>query len=373
MMSPPIRRKRGGNQRRDPARRYRPVAEWPELHRRAWELALEPGDRLRAGGPASRWAARSVTKTQQGYGRFLTWLDQRGGLDPHALPGTGITPALIATYIDHLLALGNNASTARCRAQELGDALRVMAPAFDWSWFNELDVRLRDEIVPSARKRAQMQHADQLLGLGLDLMRRAEAAKNLTTLRRAELYRDGMSIALLAARPIRIGNFTALTIGGTLIDRAVGYQITLHKSDVKNRRPLEYEVPAALAPNLARYIDHYRPILLTCGRRYTPRPLDALWISREGSAMAEESLRNAIKRRTRSAFDVAVPPHRFRDAATTDIADRDPEHMLAAASVLGNHPITMMKHYNQSRGRAAHARYHAAIAELRGVKPRSSH
>ncbi len=372
-MSPPIRRKRGGNQRRDPARRCRPVAEWPELHRRAWELALRPGDRLEPGGPASRWAARSATKTEKGYGRFLTWLDLRGELDPNAPLGTGITPALIATYIDDLLALGNNAATARCRAQELGDALRVMAPAFDWSWFNDFDAQLRDEIVPSARKRAQLQHADQLLGLGLDLMNRAEAAKDLTTLRRAELYRDGMSIALLAARPIRIGNFTALTIGGTFVDGAVGYRIILRKGDVKNRRPLEYQVPAALAPSLGRYIDRYRPILLTCGGRYAPATPEALWISREGAPMAEDSLRDAIKRRTRSAFGVGVPPHRFRDAATTDIADRDPEHMLAAASVLGNHPITMMKHYNQSRGRAAHARYHAAIAELRGVKPRSSH
>ncbi len=84
--------------------------------------------------------------------------------------------------------------------------------------------------------------------------------------------------------------------------------------------------------------------------------------------MFEGSIRDSIKERTLAAFGVAIPPHRFRDAAVTDFVEKDPAHALAAASVLGNDPVTMMKHYNQSRGRAAHLRHHADIAALRGKK-----
>jgi integrase/recombinase XerD len=142
----------------------------------------------------------------------------------------------------------------------------------------------------------------------------------------------------------------------------------LPAAETKNRRHIEYDVPVALVAYLSRYLGHYRPLLLTCGGRYTADGSDALWISREGGAMFEGSIRDSIKERTLAAFGVAIPPHRFRDAAATDYAEKDPVHALAAASVLGNHPLTMMKHYNQSRGRAAHLRYHARIAELRGKK-----
>jgi hypothetical protein len=49
-----------------------------------------------------------------------------------------------------------------------------------------------------------------------------------------------------------------------------------------SRANVEYDVPAVLVPKLERYVEHYRPILLSCGARYTPAVLDELWISREG-------------------------------------------------------------------------------------------
>ena len=162
-MSPPVRRQRGGNQRRDPARRCRPVAEWPQTHRHAWTMAVRQGDRLNPGGPASQWAPRSKLKTEKGYGRFLTWLDLRGELDPESPPGTGVTPARIATFIDDLLGQGNTTYTALGRIQELYDALRSMAPTSSWRWFHDFAAQLRDEVVTSKKKLEQIQHVDELL------------------------------------------------------------------------------------------------------------------------------------------------------------------------------------------------------------------
>jgi integrase len=334
-------------------------------------LSLLPGDRLNPGGPASRWAPRSKAKTAKGYGRFLTWLDLRGELHSESASGDCVNPALIAAYVDDLLAQGNGTYTALCRVEELYNALRVMAPSTDWRWFRDFVRQLREEILPSRRKLEQLQHAGDLLELGFRLMEEAETADNATTLRRAERYRDGFIIALLAFVPLRIGNLAAIKIGRHLTKGSAGHRIDFARNETKNRRHLEYDVPLELAQSLERYTDHYRPILLSCGGRYVPSDIDDLWISREGTVMHVGSLRNAVKRRTRQAFGIAVSPHRFRDAAATDMAEKDPKHVLAAASVLGNNPITMMRHYNQAQAHEADRRYHALIAELRRTEPES--
>jgi hypothetical protein len=137
-VSPPVRRPRGGNQRRDPARRPHAVEEWPAIDRLAWAAALKQGDRLRAGGPASRWAPRTQAIRAQGYGRWLTWLDRRGWLAPLVPPAERVTRERVATYIDDLLVFGNAASTALCRIDELYNALRVIAPEGNFRWLSIL-------------------------------------------------------------------------------------------------------------------------------------------------------------------------------------------------------------------------------------------
>jgi integrase/recombinase XerD len=368
VVSPPVRRPRGGNQRRDPARRPCPVEQWPSVDRLAWTAALKQGDRLRPGGPASQWAPRTRAIRAQGYGRWLAWLDRRGWLAPLVSPAERVTPEHVAAYIDDLLALGNTASTALCRIDELYNALRVIAPDADRRWLLDFTAQLRDESIPSPRKRAQLKHADELFNLGKTLMREAEADQHRPVLKRSVQYRDGLMIALLATRPMRIGNFAGLRIDQHLIAEHAGYRLELPAAETKNRRRLDYDVPVALVADLTRYLTRYRRLLLTCGDRYPAAASDALWISREGAAMFEGSIRDSIKERTLAAFGVAIPPHRFRDAAATDFVEKDPAHALAAASVLGNDPVTMMKHYNQSRGRAAHLRHHAGIVELRRKK-----
>src|ERR687896_2251574 len=83
-----------------------------------------------------------------------------------------------------------------------------------------------------------------------------------TVLRRAELYRDGLMIALLAARPIRIKNFLRLRIETSFVAGPNGYTIVLAKKETKNRKALEYYVPAELRPYLDRYLTEHRPILM---------------------------------------------------------------------------------------------------------------
>lgn len=184
-------------------------------------------------------------------------------------------------------------------------------------------------------------------------------------MRRAEHYRDGLLIALLALRPLRLGNLASIEIGRHLIRDSAGYHLEFTARETKNRRILEHDIPTELIPFLQRYLDHYRKLLLTCGGRYEPVDTAALWISREGNAMPEGSVRGVVQRRTQAAFGAPLPPHWFRDAAATTLATDDPEHVLAAASLLGNRPATMMKYYNQAQSFAADRRYQSVLAELK--------
>ncbi|MDN3568488.1 hypothetical protein ACFQY5_15435 [Paeniroseomonas aquatica] len=57
---------------RDPARRCRPLAEWPVLDATIWRAALTPGDLLEPGGERAGHASGSNHAAEGGYGRWLT-------------------------------------------------------------------------------------------------------------------------------------------------------------------------------------------------------------------------------------------------------------------------------------------------------------
>src|SRR5260370_19069146 len=108
-----------------------------------------------------------------------------------------------------------------------------MEPTAVRRWLLEFTAQLRDEAIPSPRKRAQLKHADELFDLGKNLMRAAEADQEMPVLKRAVQYRDGLMIALLAARSMRIGNFAAIKIDRHLIPAGAGYRLVLPADETK--------------------------------------------------------------------------------------------------------------------------------------------
>ena len=69
-------------------------------------------------------------------------------------------------------------------------------------------------------------------------------------------------IAFLALRPLRLRNFTALTLGDSLQRQGNCWWIVLAAEDTKNRRPLELPFPDPLVPALEHYLAQVRPWLL---------------------------------------------------------------------------------------------------------------
>jgi site-specific recombinase XerC len=224
--------------------------------------------------------------------------------------------------------------------------------------------------IPVRNKAARVKPVDELIKLGKALMREAETAPKVPALSRAVLFRDGLMIALLAYCPVRLSNLAMITFGRHLFCRTSGYDLYFSRDEVKWGLPFERRVPADLAAGFNRYLDHYRPVLLTYGGLQSPRASDALWISRKGTALHYRTIRGRIKEHTRVAFGQHLWPHLFRDCATTFVATEDPQHVRMVKSLLGHRKMrTSEKSYNQARSLEASRRYHRIVEDwLKGFK-----
>ena len=149
-------------------------------------------------------------------------------------------------------------------------------------------------------------------------------------------YRDGLIVALLAARPLRLRNFVALELGRHLVRAGEGWRLVIPGAETKTGRPLELPFPAVLVPALERYLAVHRPVLAARPGRGQGQAGAALWLSAEGGPLSEVTLGFLVKARTRAAFGRAVNPHLFRDAAATSVAIEDPARVRIAAQVLGH-------------------------------------
>lgn len=352
-----------------------PFDQWPGAHQAAWRDARRKGDLFGEGGGGANWRAHSALKTQKGYGVWLQWNIWRG-VNIYIMAAQAlVTREAVIAYVADLQAT-NASMTVACRIQELYDAIRVMAsPRSDdesWRWLRNAMKNLRGEAYPAKNKRERLQTADRIEHLGLSLMAQAESAPSkyrgggLTELQRALMYRDGLMIALLIRRPLRLGNFCALKLHETLRIEKNRVTITLPSDQTKSHRPIEAPFPDHLVTSLRRYTDHYRPILLTASGKGMRIVTDRLWISRDGTELAEISLHNAIRRRTKAAFGAPVPPHWFRDASVTTLVHDAPESARLTTGLLGHGtPGIAEQHYNQALMIDSARKYAACMKALR--------
>jgi integrase len=201
-------------------------------------------------------------------------------------------------------------------------------------------------------------------------MTRAEAAEDHTPRQRAVGYRNGLAIALLAARPLRLKNLAALELDRHLVRAGQGWRLVIPGAETKTGRPLELPFPEVLVPALERYVEVHRPVLAAAeGRRGQGQAGAALWLSPTGGPLSAGTLAFHITERTRAAFGRAVNPHLFRDCAATSLALEDPEHVRIAAQVLGHGSFrTTERHYNLAQGQRATTAWHETLDGLRAPR-----
>lgn len=335
-----------------------PLDEWPLRHREAWNAALASKDILDTNTVSVDWRPASIDRNRKAYGIWLSWHVVKGKDISDSRPEDLVTKDALRAFVADLRSV-NVSATVSDRVQSLYCVMRILAPqskGFDWDWLCKGMGRLRTMATPSRDKLSRLKSAGDIYALGLRLMAEADAAehsRDMTLIEQALGYRDGLMIALLIHRPWRRANFASLAFGTTLVMLDGTAVLAIDPGHSKTKRRIESELPEDLYEPLCRYLEVYRPILMShsvnAQRNTGPKPLDALWVSRDGTQLAEESIKGAIKRRTRHAFGKHIPPHWFRDAAVTSLIQDAPESAPLASGVLGHSDVRVTeRHYNQA-------------------------
>jgi integrase/recombinase XerD len=341
-----------------------PIAAWPEHDRLAWEAGTRRAGLFEESGAGADWSPHSRTKTARGYGRWLGWLKQKDLFDPSVAREARVTKPLVAEYVA-VLSSSCAPYTVVCRLQELYDALRVLAADEDWRWLRELWMRLGRRAQPVRNKRPRLRPTRDLLILGRRMMASAEQETGWSRRRRAVHFRDGLMIALLAARPLRLKNFASIVLGVHLVQQSGGWWLQFPAPRMKAKRPYEVTFPAALIPELGHYLAVHRKVLLAGESGELSPSTDALWVSEVGTMLENGALACRVRKHTREAFGASLPPHWFRDAAATSIAVEDPRHVGDAHHILGNTRAMTEKYYNQAHSLEASRRHNSVLATLR--------
>jgi integrase/recombinase XerD len=246
-----------------------------------------------------------------------------------------------------------------------------MAPKADWTWLWNIVHRLNRIAVPGGRKHGRLVPSNELFSFGLELMHEADRNTIMKPLRKASMFRDGLMISLLAARPFRIRNFTSIEIGQHLSEKGERYYLHFEAAETKTSKALEMPFPPNLVIYLVKCLTLFRPILLTgyvrtsevSARRATTL---GLWISVFGRKMAEVSIYCRIVKQTKKKFGKSVNPHLFRDCVATSIALEDPQHVHIITSILGHTTLsTSERYYNHASSLKASGMYQAQILSMR--------
>lgn len=269
-----------------------------------------------------------------------------------------VTPARLDAWVADMRRLGRENGTIREYLMVLHAILVLVDPAGPPRCILHPRGASLARLLPSSPKSFPaldtedvMQHVRALHAAGL--------ATPSTPRRRAAL-RDAALFALLLRRAPRVGNLAAMRIGTHLhVLPEGGFEVRFAASEIKNRRPLAWELDAETTKMLRDYLRHARPHL--AGAAGT----DAVWMGTHGRALDVVGIQGLVMRRTRAWLGEAVGPHTARKWLRSTAARRSPEAAFDAAEVLGHSPAVSLRHYAEANAIGAAQRFAKTIADQR--------
>jgi len=326
-----------------------------------WAKAIAPVGPFKPANVATKWSPRRRKIVEDAYGQWLAWLDLKGWLDPHMSPAERVCVERIEKYVHYMQQRLAPVSVGMMLGA-LYRMLVALSPEADLIWLRDICQHFKSIAVPVRDKRSALVPSKDLFNLGLSLMESAETLDRCDYFR-ALRFRDGLVLALWAAVPLRIRNFSTLTLGKQLIYDKGSYSVVLDANETKTGQCYTASLAQDFLPYFDRYFRHHRQVLLK-QRKGGIQPTMAVWISRFGTPMQEADLRTNVKNRTKEAFGTAMWPHLIRDCAATSIAIEDPEHVRMIAGLLGQSSFaTAEKYYNQATTLEAAAMLQKGLGE----------
>ena len=134
-------------------------------------------------------------------------------------------------------------------------------------------------VLPVTQRSLQVVHSKVLYEWGLSMMRDALLTGN-PDARRCD-YRNGLMIALFAARAPRVRSMASLRLGTSVIRHGDTWRLIFASDDVKTRRRIAYDLPSGLNGAMERYIAVEREELLA-GQTHDWFWVEPIWRTSDG-------------------------------------------------------------------------------------------
>lgn len=271
-----------------------------------------------------------------------------------------LVPELFGRYVA-LLRSTLASKTALGYVDQLGRLARLLYPDSDWKFVQTTVRQLQRNVRPFRDIRTRCRPSIELYQLGSTLIEKSEGRTN--PIGRAREFRNGLIIAFLAARPLRIRNLSMIAVNQHLQLWGERYWLHFDRDETKGDRDLDFPWPEPLNGALSTYLQVYRPVLIDQSGSES-HVAGLLW------AMGRAGLYEMISTQTARWFRQPVNPQSFRHAAATSTAIEDPEHVGIVTTILGHSSFRIAeKYYNMATSIDAARRYQKCIVKLR--KPSS--
>jgi hypothetical protein len=340
-----------------PKRRSDPLRDLPETDRRLWQAGLAPGDILTGQTYAARLSLDTIETNLICYRHWLAFLRTTGRLDSTMAPAARVTHENVIAYVEALRTRQCHASII-VRLTALRGALRILCPKADFGWLTQPGGMSLNALFPPTRRSIRLVDSKVLYEWGHALMREADEASSKV---RPITFRNGLLIAIFAARAPRVRSMASLQLGQTVVKQGATYQLIFGHNAVKTRRVIEYNAPIGLSEAIDRYIAIERTEL-------RPDTQDnAFWIGARGRALTIAGISLIIRRESKRRFGFSFGPHRFRHALGTSAPLADPAHPGVAAAILGISPKMVEAHYNRANQARVAERFLGSLSKQRAA------
>jgi site-specific recombinase XerD len=259
---------------------------------------------------------------------------------------------------------GNQGNTIATRLWEVRTALGIMCPGVDFRWITSPDGNDVRGLFPFERRPVRIYHPRLLYRSAHELM---DGAVRITPPEgRAVQYRNGLLIAIFAARAPRLRSMAAVRLGVQIMRQDDRFRLVFGKRDLKRKNALEYDLPADLTPRIEHYLTIERPILLARQPALLGKPDHGwFWVGQHGLRLSATGIEVMIRRESLKRFGAAFGPHRFRHAAGTRAPISDPARPGAVAAMLGNSKAVLEKVYNLGQQQEAARQFQASLKKER--------
>ena len=146
---------------------------------------------------------------------------------------------------------------------------------------------------------------------------------------------DAIAIGILLYCPLRVSNLSMLEIERHLQRPGKGKMfLVIPASEVKNHRPLEFELPGHLVATIEAHLVDRAPTLCDPSNPYLFPAI------RKDGPVAAATLAERIKRRVRDEIGIEMNAHLFRHLAVMIYLDANPGGYEVARQMLGHSSVS---------------------------------